>query len=206
MKIINDYPNYSISKDGVVKNNTTGRLLTPVIKHGYLTVRLSKNGIVAQRTIHRLVYSTYTGKLVQGMHIDHIDGIRTNNKIDNLRQVSPEDNNNNRPFLTRGEDVNTSKLTETKVMDIRRRKMDGERSLSLALEYGVTKGTINRIASGASWKHLPILSVDNSKWGDPIHTGSISGKNLRDKYGKDYFSKITYGNKFKKHCSTCVCG
>ena len=56
MKIINDYPNYSISKDGVVKNNTTGRLLTPVIKHGYLTVRLSKNGIVAQRTIHRLVY------------------------------------------------------------------------------------------------------------------------------------------------------
>lgn len=205
MKTIVDFPNYEISEDGFVSNIKTGHILTPVLKNGYYGIRLSRNGKMIFKSLHLLVYDTYIGKRTKGMHIDHIDGVRTHNAVTNLREVAPEENNANRKHLTRGEDVNTAKLTPTQVMEIRYRKSKGENTIELAKEFGVSNSAINRIATGKSWKHLPILLVDNSVWGNPKKTGAMSGKQLREKYGDDYFSKIAAGRKMKKHCDSCTC-
>lgn len=202
---IKNYPNYMIDKFGVVTNINTGHALTPIIRNGYFAVRLSKNGKVKERMIHHLVYETFKGKRKVGMHIDHIDCVRTNNNLNNLRMVSPAVNLSNMKLKTKGEDVNTAKLSEQDVIDIRIRKSKGERTLDIAKEYNVIKSTINRIINGKTWKHLPLYPVDNSYWGNPKITGSISGKNLREKYGNEYHKMITKGNKFKKHCLTCKC-
>ena len=40
----------------------------------------------------------HNGKIPNGMQIDHIDHNKTNNKIDNLRLVTPKENNHNMKF------------------------------------------------------------------------------------------------------------
>ena len=42
--------------------------------------------------VHRLVYITFAGPIPEGMVIDHISGVKTENSIDNLRAVSVADN------------------------------------------------------------------------------------------------------------------
>ena len=59
---------------------------------GYRCVRFGKKLILT----HRLVWTIEFGDIPDGMDIDHIDGFRLNNKIDNLRVVSRSDNLKNK--------------------------------------------------------------------------------------------------------------
>ena len=60
---------------------------------GYLEVRVLDVAL----HLHRLAWLMHYGKLPEkGMHIDHIDGNRTNNSIANLRVVTPSQNGQNR--------------------------------------------------------------------------------------------------------------
>lgn len=204
MKPIPQFENYKVDKNGFIYSKSN-RILIPINRNGYLGIRLSKNSHIYYRNIHRVVYEAFKGPIPNNMHINHINGISIDNRLSNLEVCTPQENQERRLNLLRGTAVNTAKLTEEEVMDIRRRKRDGESSLVLAKEYGLYKSSINKIVRGYSWKHLPILNVDLSVWGNKKLTGSISGKSLAKKYGQDYFSKITKHNKFKKHCKTCIC-
>jgi len=46
---------------------------------------------------HRLIYIYHNGGIADGLHIDHIDRIRSNNKIENLRLVTRQENQWNLP-------------------------------------------------------------------------------------------------------------
>ena len=58
---------------------------------GYLTVR-TKIGI---KLVHRLIWETFIGEIPDGYEIDHINTIRTDNRLDNLRLVTHKENCNN---------------------------------------------------------------------------------------------------------------
>ena len=47
-------------------------------------------------TYHRIVWTLLNGDIPEGMEIDHIDGNRINNDINNLRLVTGRENNLNR--------------------------------------------------------------------------------------------------------------
>lgn len=205
-KEIIDYPGYKCSSDGLVRNIKSSKFLTPITKKGgYLAIRLSKGGKSYERSLHRTIYSAFYGQIADGMHINHKNGLKNDCSVANLEMCTPTENNDKRLFLRRGDQVNTAKLREEDVIDIRLRKSKGESSRKLAEEYGLNKSSINKIVRGYSWKHLPILDVDLSYWGDRKLTGKLSSLILQEKYGKEYFSKISKGNKFKKHCDTCSC-
>ena len=53
-----------------------------------------------------------------------------------------------------GVDVNTARLTEADVFEVRHRYNSGERAVDLALEFRVHDTTIWRAISGRTWKHL----------------------------------------------------
>ena len=59
---------------------------------GYLSANIDKKMYL----IHRLVWLYHYGEFPNGF-IDHIDGDKTNNTIDNLRDVTPEESNRNIP-------------------------------------------------------------------------------------------------------------
>lgn len=55
----------------------------------------------------------------------------------------------------RGEQHYASRLSEAKVIDIRRRAAGGEAQKSLAIEYGVRPDHVSRIVHRLVWKHVP---------------------------------------------------
>ena len=60
--------------------------------HGYKMVSLCKNGKVRVFTVHRLVMITFSQNIHGKPQIDHIDGDRANNNLNNLRWATPSEN------------------------------------------------------------------------------------------------------------------
>ena len=54
----------------------------------------------------------------------------------------------------RGESHGGAKLTEEKVIEIRRRHGDGEAVKALAAEFGVSSSTVSNIIARRIWKHV----------------------------------------------------
>lgn len=63
-----------------------------IVSGGYYSIFL--NGKL--ETAHRYIYEHFNGKIPDGMFIDHINGIRTDNRIENLRVVDSNGNARNR--------------------------------------------------------------------------------------------------------------
>ncbi|EAO7510846.1 HNH endonuclease [Salmonella enterica] len=59
---------------------------------GYVQVRL--NGRLTM--VHRIVWEMHFGPIPSGMEIDHINRIKNDNRLQNLRLVTPSDNCKNR--------------------------------------------------------------------------------------------------------------
>lgn len=99
-KEIKDYPNYMVSNLGRVKNlnyNHTGRekILKPKIdKDGYLLICLYKNGKQKFFRVHRLVYEAFYVEIPKGMQVNHINEIKTDNRLENLNLMTPKENIN----------------------------------------------------------------------------------------------------------------
>lgn len=93
---IENYPEYSISREGVVKGKR-GKILTPSphVKEEYLQLGLSKDGKSKTLTVHRLVATTFIPNPDNLPQVDHRDRNRKNNHVDNLRWVSRKTNGQN---------------------------------------------------------------------------------------------------------------
>lgn len=93
-KDIDDYPNYLVSNFGSVKSKKTGKILKPQLDRNgrYFQVWLSNGEKENTQRIHRLVAEAFLGKH-PGLVVNHIDGDRSNNRVDNLEWCTVKDNN-----------------------------------------------------------------------------------------------------------------
>lgn len=83
--------------DGVLVRRITvngrakaGDVVSGTVK-GYVRVTVRKT----QYLVHRLIYVMKYGQIPDGMEIDHVDGNRSNNRIENLRLVTSRENSFN---------------------------------------------------------------------------------------------------------------
>ena len=88
------YQNYYVSNYGRVRHATKNNLLKPSLTCGYYKVRLSKDGLTEDKMIHKLVWELFSDYDMPDSIsvIDHIDGNKINNHIDNLRKISLSEN------------------------------------------------------------------------------------------------------------------
>lgn len=84
MEIFRDYEGvYQVSTLGRVKNSKTGNILKATLnKNGYLYVRLGRGRNVA---VHRMVAEAFKPNPHNYPTVDHINRIRTDNRLENLR-------------------------------------------------------------------------------------------------------------------------
>jgi len=82
--------NHNIKKEypeRIIKNK--------VYKTGYLYIVLSKGGVVKKIKIHRLVANAFIKNPLKKPFIDHINGVKHDNRVNNLRWVTGSENMNN---------------------------------------------------------------------------------------------------------------
>lgn len=92
-KIITDYPNYTITIEGVVTNTISGLVRTPWLgKVGYLYVDLYHKGVSKKIALHRLLAIHFIINPDSKRTVNHLDGNKQNNKISNLAWATDSEN------------------------------------------------------------------------------------------------------------------
>jgi len=139
--------------------NRKGCVLKPSrIRNGYLIVSLYKDSISKTKLVHILVLKAFLGVNPGGKQCNHIDGDKTNNKINNLEWCTPSENGLHKCRVLLkciGEGHKNSKLTEDDVFKIRAAyNRGGVTQRYLAQRYSVSHSTVNHALNRKSWRHV----------------------------------------------------
>jgi hypothetical protein len=94
MKEIKGFKNYLITEDCKVINKNTGRTLRQCDNgKGYKHLQITNSeGFSKMVSMHRLMYINFKGDISEGLEVNHIDGNKGNNTIDNLELVTRKEN------------------------------------------------------------------------------------------------------------------
>lgn len=93
-KKITDFPNYSVSSDGQIRNDKTGKLRVLQLDHnGYVVCGLCNNGVRKECKVHRIVAQAFIPNLDNKPCINHKNGIVTDNSVNNLEWCTQKENN-----------------------------------------------------------------------------------------------------------------
>lgn len=149
------WPDYEVSNLGRVRRHIVKVMKPWASKDRYPSVCLPRGKRVY---IHRLVLEAFDRPAASGEEARHIDGDRSNPRLDNLRWGSRSENQRDRRdhgTSNRGERSGSAKLTEADVIAIRTRYGSSKcPQRLLADEYGVGVATINQVIRRQTWSHI----------------------------------------------------
>jgi hypothetical protein len=172
-RLITAHPDYEVSNLGRVRRITPGSNSTYVGKirklnptwMGYLQITLRFAGEAKRfktHYVHRLVADAFLAAPEQRAEINHVDGIKTDNRASNLEWCSRSENHlhayriglQSARYAHRGTDTWNSVLDETAVRVIRAMSAEGKSGCAIGKAMGIKPGTVYAVLSGFSWKHV----------------------------------------------------
>jgi len=151
---------YEISRDGIVRNKKTKAIKSQYVSStGYYMVSISRDNKSNPYRVHRLLANNFIDNPLNLREVNHIDGDKLNNKLDNLEWVSHF--GNMRHAFSTGLANNTgtrngmSRLDDDKVSEIKQLLKSGVSQYKIAAKYGVSRSTILKIKLNKTWNHVP---------------------------------------------------
>ncbi len=157
------WTDYAISDLGRVKRVTQGQratpgriLKTPLDTPGYPQVNLSTPKQKHFR-VHTLVLETFIGERPYGNVCRHLDGDKTNNKLENIcwgTEVENSDDSDRHGVRQKGETNGHAVLSDDDVITIREMYAGGTMQWVLAEKYGVSRSHVSGIVNRTFWRHL----------------------------------------------------
>ncbi len=84
--------NYEVTSNGEIYNVTTKQKLKPRINNGYNVINLTINGVRKGFTLHRLVAEAFIPKIEGKDYVNHKNGDKLDNRVENLEWVSQKEN------------------------------------------------------------------------------------------------------------------
>ena len=158
---IKDYENlYSINTNGQIYSHRRGIYLKPGINgSGYKIVTLCDKNKRKNKSIHRLLAQHFLENPNSLPEVNHIDGNKLNNNLNNLEWCSCSYNMKhsykNKISTNMGETHKLSKLTENNVLEIRKLYKNGQINQGeLSKKYKVSRRVIYDVIKNNTWKHL----------------------------------------------------
>lgn len=143
--LIPNFDNYAVSNEGILKNVKNGKILKLQLnQNGYPTYTLCQNGVKKAFAIHRLVALFFIPNPENKEQVNHINGIKTDNRVSNLEWCTAKENDTHARMLglkSENKPVESIHLltnTSTIFYSI------GEASALL----GINRGTIHKVLSG----------------------------------------------------------
>jgi hypothetical protein len=166
-----DFPDYKINKHGeIISTSRTmfngkvyflskEKFIYPrVDNRGYLYISLRNNGIEKKFRIHRLIAKHFLPSYDESKTINHIDGNKNNNLIENLECITLKENIQhavNNKLHAYGKKQYNSKLNDELVKEIRNKYIPRKITIKqLSNIYNVSEQVIFDVIHYNTWKHV----------------------------------------------------
>jgi transposase len=137
------------------------RLMKPNLhRRGYYRIDLQKASVRITCFVHRLVAIAFLPIQDGRDQVNHKNGIKTDNCVDNLEWCNQHENMRHaveyglKPSMV-GENAVNSLLTESQVLEIRELRANGTKLRIIAEMYGVSLSAIAMVVYCYNWAHLP---------------------------------------------------
>lgn len=156
-KNIPEFNGYEVSNFGNVRNKKLKHLKKIANRKGYLEVRLFKNGKETSKVIHRLVAKAFIDNLNNYPQVNHIDGNKGNNCVENLIWVTNSENQKHAYFLglqpsRAGERNNNTTLKTRDIVNLKELYNSGKTAKEVSKITGVGIQIIRNIIYEKTWK------------------------------------------------------
>lgn len=125
----------------------SGKIRAVSMSKGYERLTLKKKGGSKCFTVHRLVATAFLENKENKPQVNHINGIKTDNRVENLEWCTSEENTIH-AVKTR---LVKTKLTDRQAVDIFSSNLSTRK---LGKVYGVTASIVWRIKNKKAYKHL----------------------------------------------------
>lgn len=132
-------------------------------KDGYCILNLYKDSKLTTFKLHRLVAIHFLKNSKNLPEVNHKDGNKQNNHVNNLewctalynrQDVWKRGKSFNPLHQKKGEESPNSKITEEMARNIIKERMSGDKLNKISNKYSLSMSQICAIAKGNSWKHL----------------------------------------------------
>lgn len=142
---------FVVDSDGCIWKN--GKRAERRLRSGYLQITVQRNGVRYYTLAHRLVWRALVGPIPEGMAINHKNGVKYDNRMENLEVVTYSENmkHAHRTGLLdeHGERNPSAKLSDLEVEQIRDLYATGNYTMEqLGRLFGVRFQQISRIVRG----------------------------------------------------------
>lgn len=132
-------------------------------RKGYINVGLRKDNKNYNFSVHRLVAIMFIPNPEDKKEVNHINGIKDDNRVENLEWMTPSENVRHAHAMgladvprLKGEQHGCSKLTDEKVRVIKKLLLDGLSQYKIAAMFGVSRSAILHIKVRGGWSHIII--------------------------------------------------
>ena len=143
------YPGFSITDCGEVWSETSESWLAPSFdQRGYLLVNLNNFGT---KRIHRLVAEAFIPNPENKSQVNHKNGVKTDNRVENLEWVT---NLENAIHAERYGLMPHNLFTEYDVEFICEQLEEGKSCTEIARKYDFPYTAVYQIKRGENWKHI----------------------------------------------------
>ena len=164
--VVGNESRYEVSSNGIIRNKKTQKSVWyRITKFGYCYIRLYVDGGKSKNyMVHRIVMAAFVGPIPHKHDVDHVNGVKTDNRVENLEYVTRSENirrsyamgirsvagsKNPRATLTESEVLQIKSLlkkVKSKEIDITLRRIGGM--------FGVTRDTVKNINCGRTWANV----------------------------------------------------